>query len=344
MRHTVISTMSVPIPAETKRYLDERGIQADPRRLAAAVQRAGEIAQRKEVEKTILSRIELLATFPPATVSPSATESSDTNGTATAADIATLKHALVPFQPSDFDDLVAERNVENRCGYPLCAKPPRRLKGPGSFRMAWARSPARPSGQGSASATRQAAVLSKAQFETWCSRECHERAAYLRLQLIERPSWERIGQAEPKFELLEERRARKQAAAKTARQTQVQGEGAGAGAGAADEQLQEMMERLQIGDEVGDEDANAPPQEHSQPSAEEARQAALARERGDKPAATTYYDPNGAVRVIEKASEGVRNRPQPQPPSMLAPGAGAIEGYEPKYMPKPTRLSSSRQI
>ncbi|TGZ85584.1 hypothetical protein EX30DRAFT_27730 [Ascodesmis nigricans] len=43
----------------------------------------------------------------------------------------TFKHHLRFFTPSDYDSLIEERNIENLCGYALCANPPKRVKSTG---------------------------------------------------------------------------------------------------------------------------------------------------------------------------------------------------------------------
>ncbi|KAK5241151.1 hypothetical protein LTR40_013374, partial [Exophiala xenobiotica] len=42
-------------------------------------------------------------------------------------DASLFKQCLGLFQASDLDDLVYERNVDNRCGYALCPKPNQKL-------------------------------------------------------------------------------------------------------------------------------------------------------------------------------------------------------------------------
>ncbi|KAI5286520.1 hypothetical protein KEM54_006729 [Ascosphaera aggregata] len=300
------------VSAETKRYLAEKGIKPHPRHLAVALQRANEIQRRKEVENLILSRIENLTTLP-------------TNSTASAADpssedVFTLKHALIPFQPSDFDDLISERNVEGLCGYPLCPKPPRKLRGPGGFRVAWA--------SGTQATARQATVISKAEYEKWCSNDCIERAMYLRLQLIEKPSWEREACASPKFELLNERRAKKKAAEEAKNNTEKQTEHKKEEEGQKQKgeqtasSIEDKMKRLGIESNPTD----------SKPEQRKLKQDELAMERGDASNTTKYYDPKGYVRILEKETDGTNS----EPPSALNPGAGAIEGYEPKYMHNPS--------
>src|ERR1700742_3739900 len=38
-----------------------------------------------------------------------------------------FRHCLSLFQSSDLDDLIKERNIDNRCGYALCPRPNQKL-------------------------------------------------------------------------------------------------------------------------------------------------------------------------------------------------------------------------
>lgn len=149
---------------------------------------------------------------------------------------------------------------------------------------------------------KKAKVVKKEEYERWCGNECIERAMYLRLQLIEQPSWEREEGVDVKFELLEERRE------KTRRREEQK-------------QIEEKMKKLDIGDKEKDE---------------------LAAERGDQAKDMKYYDPDaegGQVRVVEKEADPAKI--VARPPSKSDAGAGAIEGYEPKYKPALNKNSGS---
>ncbi|KAI5298294.1 hypothetical protein KEM56_004171, partial [Ascosphaera pollenicola] len=169
-------------------------------------------------------------------------------------------------------------------------------------------------------------VVKKEEYEKWCSNECIERAMYLRLQLIEQPSWEREAQAVPKFELLEERRLKSSSSPKE------KGEKKEAKKEEDTKTLSEKMKKLDIGNETPASTTT------NREAAEQKKQgqAELAKERGDAADATKYYDPDadqGEVHIIEKETNPSTD--SANPPSKLESGAGAIEGYEPKYKPGP---------
>ncbi|KAK4134737.1 hypothetical protein BT67DRAFT_303528 [Trichocladium antarcticum] len=108
-----------------------------------------------------------------------------------AGDSALLLAELARFQPSEYLDLVEERNCLGKCGYALCGRP--RRNHPGEFKLA-------------------AGVARTADLNKWCSDACALRALYLKVQL-DNPSYERVdGKMAVKLELREEKH-RPQAAA-----------------------------------------------------------------------------------------------------------------------------------
>ncbi len=95
-----------------------------------------------------------------------------------APDSALFKRGLGVFQPSDFDDLILERNIYDKCGYGLCGWPNVKVAGNAQNRVIWGKriGPA-------------FTVVPKRELEKWCSKECQERAAFVRLQLGKEPVW-----------------------------------------------------------------------------------------------------------------------------------------------------------
>ena len=93
------------------------------------------------------------------------------------ADIATFKRALSLFQPSDFDDLIYERNVDNRCGYALCRNPKKTF---GIGEKVWNRK--------SGSAFK---IVPKQELERFCSTVCAKKAGFVKAQLSNEPAWAR---------------------------------------------------------------------------------------------------------------------------------------------------------
>jgi RNA polymerase II-associated protein 2 len=95
-----------------------------------------------------------------------------------ASDAALFKRGLRLFQPSDFDDAVLERNIYDKCGYGLCPRPNVKVGGSSQNRIIW--------GKRSGPAF---TIVPKADLEKWCSKECEERALFVRVQLGKEPAW-----------------------------------------------------------------------------------------------------------------------------------------------------------
>ncbi|KIW81068.1 hypothetical protein Z517_04091 [Fonsecaea pedrosoi CBS 271.37] len=96
-------------------------------------------------------------------------------------DASLFRHCLGLFQTSDFDDLVYERNVDNRCGYALCPRPNLKLTHGGQ--KVW-----------NQKGGKDFKLVDKSELERWCSKACQERAAFVRAQLGAEPAWLRTGQ------------------------------------------------------------------------------------------------------------------------------------------------------
>jgi RNA polymerase II-associated protein 2 len=95
------------------------------------------------------------------------------------------------FQPGEYDDLVAERNVCGLCGYVLCGRPRRHFDGKGDWKLLNA-------------GRTDFAIARREELERWCSQECARRALYVKVQLQETAAWERVGMPEIEIELLDE--------------------------------------------------------------------------------------------------------------------------------------------
>jgi hypothetical protein len=91
-------------------------------------------------------------------------------------DATLFKQCLSLFQTSDLDDLIAERNIDNRCGYALCPKPNKRVNRGGS--KVW-----------NGKAGKDFELVNRAEMEKWCSLRCQERTAFARIQLGTEPAW-----------------------------------------------------------------------------------------------------------------------------------------------------------
>ncbi|KAK2788594.1 hypothetical protein FQN53_003446 [Emmonsiellopsis sp. PD_33] len=306
-------------PANTS----QRKPAPDPRHLAIALHHAHQIQARKDTESLILTHIESLVDYP---TNPLSTASAPTPS-----DVKAFKQALLPFQPSDYDNLILERNIEGRCGYVLCANEHRREDPNAKFRVVWGKKGTGPGGRG-----REMRVVPKEDLEKWCSDECAKRAMYVRVQLVEQPAWERGGGVRegPEILLLEEGRARREMRDRA----RAGGEGEGKGKqrmeqAEMEEGIEETMRRMAIGDKSLDPDALAGElgQLGMRDTNQEMRagQAALAMERGDAaPKRGLDAGRVGVINIFEKQPGSSSSVVAP----VLRPGdeqGGSIEGFEP---------------
>lgn len=216
----------------------------------------------------------------------------------------TLKTALVPFQPSDYENLILERNIEGRCGYVLCPEEHRREDPKAKFRIIWG-----PKGSGPGGRGKEMKVVPKEQLEKWCSDKCAERAMYIQVQLSEQPAWERMEKKNLNIMLLEEARDRGSTQKDNMQEVEsrMQSLAVGQPDRQDDSELITGMGRLDV------EDQNSTRM--------------LAMERGD----TGRTAPGGfrvAVNIFERESDGPARASPPILQSESLPG-GSIEGFQP---------------
>lgn len=166
------------------------------RRREIALQHARIIQHRKDLEAQILDDLVLLSEYPPET----STKGGFTSARPSPDDAAAFRRHVRLFQPSDYDDLIVERNVNGLCGYTLCGRP-RRQTGPGGEWKIMA------SGQ----------IARRKDIEMWCSNACARRAMYVKVQLNETAAWERAGIPDIEIELLQEDKPAESEADRTAR-------------------------------------------------------------------------------------------------------------------------------
>lgn len=138
-----------------------------------ALYHANLIQQRKDIELEILLSMETLIDYPLARSPHNAANPSH-------ADATSFKNYLRPFQPSDYDALIVERNINEHCGYALCANPRVKEEGGGIYRLL-----------GKSGKAKDFRIVEKSELEKWCSEACARRALYVRVQLSETPAWER---------------------------------------------------------------------------------------------------------------------------------------------------------
>jgi hypothetical protein len=177
---TQVSNTSTTIPTPSREERDRQ----------TALQHARILQARKEVELDILAATEELLDYPLAGPPHDA-------GNPSPEDAKNFKNLLKPFQPSDYDALVVERNIIDSCGYALCAK--RRKKDPvkGKFSII-----------GTGGKAKDFKVVDRAEVERWCSEDCARRALYIKVQLSESPAWERdVAQSFIKIDLRDEPKA-----------------------------------------------------------------------------------------------------------------------------------------
>ncbi|KAL0944482.1 DUF408 domain-containing protein (Rtr1/RPAP2 family protein) [Colletotrichum truncatum] len=199
--------------------------KADPREIA--LQHARIIQQRKDLELEILESLALLSEYP---TERGSTKYSSVNPSPR--DVADFKANIRLFQPSDYDDLIEERNVNGLCGYTLCGQPkPKASKG-GEWRLV---------NFGKANFD----IVNRRESEKWCSKDCQRRALYVKVQLNETAAWERMGIPDIEIELFGEERPAEDPAAKAARDlANLQLE---EGRRAADESATLALERGEVG-------------------------------------------------------------------------------------------------
>ncbi|BCR87575.1 Rtr1/RPAP2 family protein phosphatase [Aspergillus chevalieri] len=283
---------------QQKKPQDQSNSGVDPRHMAIALHHAHRIQAQKDTESLILDRILDLVAFPH---SPTADPSSPSPE-----DARLFKNALFPFQPTDYDNLIQERNIEGLCGYGLCPREHRREEGGGMFRIRYGAKGSGPGGRG-----REMNIVPKEKLEMWCSDECAERAMYIRVQLAQEPVWERRGDdtRNKDLVLLEEGREQQGRGLKSGGNTATVGQVAG--------QLENMHMH---GPEARDMAAQM--QELSLRSQE------LALERGDS--STGAFQQGGRVGVQIMENENISHAvapPQMRPEDIQG---GSIEGYFPK--------------
>lgn len=94
------------------------------------------------------------------------------------ADAKVFTKALSLFQPTDFDELVSERNIDDRCGYALCPNPNKRTQHGGN--KVWNRK-----------GGKDFKLVDRAELEKWCSEACKARGEFVKGQLSNEPAWVR---------------------------------------------------------------------------------------------------------------------------------------------------------
>ena len=140
---------------------------------ATALYHAKIIQQRKDIEARILRCLENLLELPSSSTADSSHPSAE--------DLETLSTNLSLFQPADFDELIHERSITDKCGYVFCPNPNKKQRTNAKYRIIRSR-------KGNFS---EPNIVKTSDLEKWCSEDCSRRAQYLRAQLDEEPAWTR---------------------------------------------------------------------------------------------------------------------------------------------------------
>ncbi|KAK7743173.1 hypothetical protein SLS53_004258 [Cytospora paraplurivora] len=273
-------TKSAPAAASTA------APKQDP--MEIALQHARILQDRKDTEAQILENIMALLelphhpSHPPSSPHPS--------------DIAAFASNIRIFQPSDYDDLIVERNLDdNKCGYALCPNKRRRFKGAGTYKMI-------------NKGKKDFDIVETKELEKWCSQECTKRALWIKVQLNETAAWERVGLPDIEFELYPEDNAKKPPAAATDKSdSDEKGE-----ASPEPEKLSAEMAKLQI----------------SQDRKAAQNKFALALERGEDSKTT----PTSKVDVVIREKRVTTSAEAPSESDALK--GDSIEGYRAKFSPE----------
>jgi hypothetical protein len=154
----------------------------NPRHLAVARQHATALEDRKRVEAEVLDAVMTLMDFPTAPDADAKRPSPS--------DAQFFQGAIIPFQPADYDALIEERNIADKCGYALCPRPKKK-----------ARSTAR---KQFVDTDHGVEIVDRKVLEVWCSDDCAKRALYVKVQLSEEPAWMRQGGYLDQIELMME--------------------------------------------------------------------------------------------------------------------------------------------
>lgn len=159
----------------------------EERDLKLALFHANLIQQRKDIELTILLNTETLIDYPLSSNPPYDASNPSPS------DARSFKDLIQYFQPSDYDALIVERNINEHCGYSLCSNNRVKDGAAGKYRLL-----------GTNGKAKDFKVVEKEELEKWCSSACAKRALYVRVQLSETPAWERDSAHGTEIELLDE--------------------------------------------------------------------------------------------------------------------------------------------
>ncbi|KAK3058420.1 hypothetical protein LTS18_011332 [Coniosporium uncinatum] len=145
----------------------------DPRHLEIALHHANQIQHQKDIEAFNLDSLVKLLDFPSSPDADPARPSEE--------DMDHFKQYIQYYQSADYDSLVEERQISERCGYTMCPRKPKRdhhKDANAKFRILKARNV-------------ENRFVEKRKLEEYCSEACARRSLYIKVQLIEEPAWTR---------------------------------------------------------------------------------------------------------------------------------------------------------
>lgn len=159
-----------------------------------AIHHAKLLQHRKDLETEILDSLVLLSEYPLVRTPRQSAQNPAPS------DVSGFKTHVRLFQPSDYDDLIEERNVNGLCGYTLCPKSKREVGPGGEWKITGGD------------------IVKRRDIERWCSSACAKRALFVKVQLNESAAWERAGIPDIQIDLLDEDMSGETEADRTARQ------------------------------------------------------------------------------------------------------------------------------
>jgi hypothetical protein len=159
---------------------ERNGRPVNQRHLDVALHHASIIEQRKAVEAQVLDSIMTLMEWPR---SPDADPKRPS-----AVDVRDFTETVAAFQPADYDALIEERNIADKCGYALCPKPKMRARSTAKKQFV--------------DTDKGVEIVDRKVLEVWCSDDCAKRALYVKVQLNEEPAWLRTGAHGERIELM----------------------------------------------------------------------------------------------------------------------------------------------
>ncbi|ERT02541.1 uncharacterized protein SPSK_05423 [Sporothrix schenckii 1099-18] len=207
--------------AVTRPATHSRRVRSEQENAEIAKKHADILQQRRELESAIFLSIETLTEL------PRVKGAGFSAATPADEDVEKFTSLVRIFQPSDYDDLIEERNTYGHCGYVLCPKPRQTFAGNGTWKLV-------------NTGRKDFGIVAKKEIEKWCSSQCARRALYIKVQLNETAAWERAGIPDIRIELMDEGTPKGKKAAEV---------GTAEAAVANEAQLAQDLARLKLGEE-----------------------------------------------------------------------------------------------